>query len=67
MAERLTAEQRSSVQAAILTGFELDEFAARHPEYPQEDLKTFWRTLAAEIKETKLEKGQYWGVPSEWV
>lgn len=66
MAERLTVEQRASVQAAIVTGFALDEFAARHPDYPQEDLRQFWETLETEIKTTRLKPGQYWGVPSEW-
>lgn len=66
MAERLTVEQRASVQAAILIGHDLDDFAGRHPDWPQEDLRQFWTRLAAEIKSTKLEPGQYWGVPSEW-
>ena len=67
MAERLTTEQRASVQAAILIGFELDEFAARHQDWPQKDLAGFWRRLEAEINSTKLEPGQHWGIPSEWV
>jgi hypothetical protein len=67
MAERLTAEQRSSVLAAIGVGFELDEFAARHPDYPQDDLREFWQRLKTEIDSTPLKPGQYWGVPSEWV
>lgn len=66
MAERLTASQRSSVQAAILIGSSLAEFAGRHPEYPQVELATFWSQLESEIKSTTLKPGQYWGVPSEW-
>ncbi len=47
-------------------GFELDEFAVRHKDWPQADLERFWTALAAEIRATKLEPGQYWGIPSEW-
>ncbi len=67
MAERLTSEQRASVQAAIIVGFELDEFAARHRDWPQAALAEFWQRLAEETRSTKLKPGQYWGVPSEWV
>lgn len=63
---RLTVEQRASVQAAIQIGHDLADFAGRHPDWPQEDLRQFWERLAAEMKATKLERGQYWGVPSEW-
>lgn len=66
MAERLTVEQRASVQAAILIGHELGDFAARHPDYPQDDLRQFWEALSTEIKTTRLKPGQYWGIPSEW-
>jgi hypothetical protein len=67
LADRLTSEQRASVQAAILVGHELDEFAARHPDWPQEDLASFYTRLQERIRTTKLKKGQYWGVPSEWI
>ena len=66
MADRLTSEQRCTVQVAILRGFELDEFIARHEDWPQADLADFWHRLAAEIKSTTLKPGQYWGIPSEW-
>lgn len=64
--KKLTAAQRSSVQAAIVIGHELDEFAGRHPDWPQDDLANVWRRLSTEIKSTTLKPGQYWGVPSEW-
>ncbi len=67
MAKRLTTEQRANVQAAIIMGSKLDEFAARHRDWPQADLEDFWKELAAEINSTQLEPGQYWGIPSEWV
>jgi len=63
---RLTSDQRASVQSAILIGHTLEDFASRHPEYPQDALAQFWEALAAEIKAKKLEPGQYWGIPSEW-
>ena len=66
MVERLTSEQRGSLQAAMLLGFELDEFAARHQDWPQGDLADFWRALEAEIKAKPLKPGQYWAIPSEW-
>lgn len=66
MAERLTSEQRASIQAAIVRGVSLDEWKARYPDWPQEDLESFWRELETEIRSTRLKPGQYWGVPSEW-
>lgn len=63
--EKMTAGQAQSAAAAVIQGHSLTDFIKTHPDYPVDDLMTFWGNVTADIAEP-LPPGAHWGVGNEW-
>lgn len=65
----LTEDTMNRIQVAIAQNTSVDEVIAVNEITGPEQIavKKFYADLQKEISETKLQPGQYWAVPSDWV